>query len=200
MTSLCDQVPRAETAALWRRNGAKPSDLLQAAERDYADLIRRCDAFDTELMADLTRAGGMQYARMAALAYRQAIAGCGLAADANRTALFFAKENSSNGCVATVDVIYPAAPQLLLMGPTFAKALIAPALIYSTYPRWKFPFAPHDIGVYPQANGQVYGGGEDSRNEADLMPVEESAKMILLCATIAKMEGNADFSPDGGRN
>ena len=178
----------------WRRNGAEPSDLLQAAERDYADLVRRCDAFDTELMADLTRAGGVRYARMAALAYRQALAGCGLAADAHKQPLFFAKENSSNGCVATVDVIYPAAPQFLLMGPTFAKALIAPALIYSTYPRWKFPFAPHDIGVYPQANGQVYGGGEDSRNEADLMPVEESANMILLCAAIAKMEGNADFS------
>jgi Domain of unknown function (DUF4965)/Domain of unknown function (DUF5127)/Domain of unknown function (DUF1793)/Domain of unknown function (DUF4964) len=178
----------------WRRNGATPSDLLNAAERDYADLVRRCEAFDTELMADLTKAGGTRYARMAALAYRQALAGCGLAADANRQPLFFTKENSSNGCVATVDVIYPAAPQFLLMGPTYAKALIAPALIYSASPRWKFPFAPHDIGVYPQANGQVYGGGEDSKHEADLMPVEESANLILLCAAIGKMEGNADFS------
>jgi Domain of unknown function (DUF5127)/Domain of unknown function (DUF4965)/Domain of unknown function (DUF1793)/Domain of unknown function (DUF4964) len=178
----------------WRRNGATASDLLQAAERDYLALVHRCDAFDAELMADLTRAGGMRYARMAALAYRQALAGCGLAADANKQPLFFAKENSSNGCAATVDVIYPAAPQFLLMGPTFVKALIAPALVYSTYPRWKFPFAPHDIGVYPQANGQVYGGGEDSKNEADLMPVEESANMILLCAAIARMEGHANFS------
>ena len=111
---------------------------LRSAERDYPDLVRRCEAFDTELMADLTRAGGVRYAQIAALAFRQALAGCGLAADANNQPLLFAKENSSNGCVATVDVIYPAAPQFLLMGPSYAKALVAPALVYSTSPRWKF--------------------------------------------------------------
>jgi Domain of unknown function (DUF4965)/Domain of unknown function (DUF5127)/Domain of unknown function (DUF1793) len=178
----------------WRRDGATPLDLLRSAERDYPDLVRRCEAFDAELMADLTKAGGVQYAQMAALAYRQALAGCGLAADDNKQPLLFAKENSSNGCVATVDVIYPAAPQFLLMGPSYAKALVAAALVYSTSSRWKFPFAPHDVGTYPQANGQVYGGGENSTNEADMMPVEESANMILLCAAIARMEGHAGFS------
>ena len=42
----------------WRRDGATPGDLLRAAERDYESLARRCAEFDTELMADLTRAGG----------------------------------------------------------------------------------------------------------------------------------------------
>jgi hypothetical protein len=80
------------------------------------------------------------------------------------------------------------------MGPTYAKALVAPAMVYSTSPRWKFPFAPHDVGTYPQANGQVYGGGEDSKNEADMMPVEESANLILLCDAIARMDGNPGFA------
>src|SRR5207248_4626949 len=66
----------------WRRNGATAASLLQAAERDYPALTRRCEAFDRELMADLARQGGPRYARLAALAYRQALAGCGWAADA----------------------------------------------------------------------------------------------------------------------
>jgi hypothetical protein len=178
----------------WQRNGTTIVDLLQDAEHDYFRLMVECHAFDWELMDDLAKAGGERYAQMAALAYRQALAGCGLAADANKQPMLFTKENSSNGCIATVDVIYPAAPQFLLMGTTYAKALVAPALVYSTSPRWKFPFAPHDVGTYPQANGQVYGGGEESKNEADMMPVEESANLILLCAAIAKMEGNAGFA------
>jgi hypothetical protein len=178
----------------WRRDGATPADLLRDSERDYESLALRCARFDEELMADLSRCGGDRYAQIAALAYRQALSGCGLAADVHKQPLLFPKENSSNGCVATVDVIYPAAPQFLLMGPTFARALVAPPLIYSTSPRWKFPFAPHDVGVYPQANGQVYAGGESSTNDADMMPVEESGNMILLCAAIARMEGNASFA------
>ncbi len=178
----------------WRRNGANAGDLLQAAERDYTSLVERCEAFDRELMADLTKAGGARYAQIAALAYRQALAGCGLAADANKQPLIFTKENTSNGCIATVDVIYPAAPQFLLMGPTYAKALVAPALVYSASPQWKFHFAPHDLGTYPLAKGQDYGGGEDPGHEGDKMPVEESANMLLLCDAIAKMDGNADFA------
>ena len=108
--------------AWWRRNGAEINDLLRSARHDHDSLLARSKAFDDELMADLRKAGGEHYARLAALAYRQAIAAHKLVADVDGTAMFFPKENFSNGCIATVDVIYPSAPFTLLFSPALIKA------------------------------------------------------------------------------
>ncbi len=170
----------------WRRDGATPADLLQAADRDYAALARRCAQFDAELMADLTKVGGARYAQIAALAYRQCWAATGLAADANKQPLLFTKENTSNGDIATVDVIFPMEPQLLFFSPTLTKASLAAVLNYAASSHWKFPNAPHDLGTYPIARGTDDGG--------EGMPVEESGNLLILCDALAREEGNADFS------
>lgn len=176
----------------WRRSGWEARDLLVAAEKDYAPLLERCRAFDADLMADMRKAGGEKYVFTASLAYRQSIAACKLVADIDGTPLLFPRENFSNGCISTVDVIYPAAPQYLLLNPALVRAMLVPVMDYAKNPQWPFPFAPHDLGTYPQADGQVYGGG--NKTEDDQMPVEESGNMILLVAALAQAEGKPDFA------
>jgi len=186
------QYMRKNLRPYWRRNGWEAADLLKAAAQDYASLQKRCAAFDDELMTDLRDVGGENYARLAALAYRQCFAAGKIVADENGKPLQFCKENHSNGCISTSDVFYPMSPQFLLFGPSLAKSFIVPFMNYAASERWKFSFAPHDLGTYPKANGQVYGDGEHGVNNQ--MPVEESGNLLCLFAAVAEMDGNADFA------
>ncbi len=169
----------------WSRHGMTPAELFQTAAKDYAALVSRCEEFDHALVADAEKVGGEDYGKICALAYRQCLAGHGIAADANDQPLMFTKESTSDGDIATADVIFPADPMLLLISPTLAKATLVPLLAYAASDHWKFPNAPHDLGIYPIARGTDDGGEQ--------MPVEESGNFLLLCDAICQIDGNTKF-------
>jgi hypothetical protein len=177
--------------AWWRRKeGMTAAIMLTAAQRDYEPLMKRCVAFDKRLAADARRCGGQRYADLAALAYRQAIAAHKLVAGPKGEAFFFSKENFSNGCICTVDVTYPSSPLFLLYNPDLLKGMMDPIFEYCGKKAWKHPWAAHDLGTYPKANGQVYGRDGVLYH----MPVEECADMIILTAAISHVEGHAKYA------
>lgn len=176
----------------WRRNGQSAIGLIEAAWADRQEVCARARSFGGGLLEKLQRAGGETYARIGLLAFRQTLGGHALVADLDGDLLYFSKENGSNGCLGTVDLTYPSAPFYLYFAPELLEAQMRPICEYAASGRWPFPYAPHDVGQFPLANGQVYGGGElTDRNQ---MPYEESGNMLILVAALVEQTGSDAFA------
>lgn len=200
----------------WARDGKTILTAIGEAIADHRSLLSRCSVFDDELTARARDIAGEDYALITALAYRQSIAAHKLIEDGDGNLIFLSKECFSNGCIGTVDITYPSAPLYLLYNPELVKGMMRPIFRFARMPVWPFDFAPHDVGRYPYATGQVYGvlaertgkigedsvfppyyqypAGEEVYQLHRQMPVEESGNMLILCAAIAICEGNAEFS------
>ncbi|MGN0069816.1 MAG: glutaminase domain-containing protein [Prevotella sp.] len=159
-------------------------DAFEKLSNNYSSIMGRCRQLDKRIYDDGLAAGDVKYAEILSASYRHVIAAHKLFQDKDGNLLFFSKENNSNGCVNTVDLTYPEAPLFLVYNPELQKAMMTSIFDYSLSGRWTKPFAAHDLGTYPIANGQVYGGD---------MPLEEAGNMITLAAMICKLEGNTNY-------
>lgn len=182
--------------AYWHLSGKSIEEAIGEAAREYESVRDRCDSFADSLSREARALGGEGYAELVSLAYRQVLAAHKLVADKDGQPVLVSKECFSNGCAATVDVMYPSSPLFIKYSPELLKAMLRPIYEYVGSGKWPYDFAPHDVGQYPLLLGQVYGYDSERGcfKYEDQMPVEESGNMIITEANIALASGNAEFA------
>lgn len=168
----------------WARDGKTITQAFEEFRDNYASNMQRARQQDITIYDDALSAANQKYAELLSAAYRQVLAAHKLFQDEDGRLLYFSKENNSNGCVNTVDLTYPSAPLFLVYNPELQKGMMTSIFEYSRTGRWTKQFAAHDLGTYPHANGQVYGGD---------MPLEESGNMLTLAAMICKLQGSTEW-------
>ena len=185
--------------------------MLTEMDARRAEILNRCRVLDEKIRSEsLKIGGGEDYALITAASYRQCLGAHKLIADENGEMVFLSKENDSNGCIGTVDVSYPSIPLMLLENPEFVKGLCPPILKFAEMPVWRYDFAPHDVGRYPNATGQVYAAkvrvhtpngstyppdhlypaSSDPYHFAYQMPVEECGNMLIMLAAAWRADGD----------
>lgn len=140
----------------YRRDGRKITDAIDFAHVHFDAILSQCAELDDHIATDAREAAGEDYVRLVNAAWRQTFAAHKLIATPAGEMAFLSKENDSNGCIGTVDVSYPSIPLFLKYCPELVNAMCRPVLEFASMPVWTENFAPHDVGRYPLATGQVY--------------------------------------------
>lgn len=168
--------------AYYKKDGETFDSICQKALDEYESIKQRTHMFDSALINQANKISE-QYADIVSLAYRQSFGAHKLTWDGQELQ-FFSKECFSNGCIGTVDITYPSIPLYLLYNPDLVCGMLNPVFRYAASSRWPFPYAPHDVGQYPIATGQVYGAQDGILQHDKQMPIEESGNMILCTAAV----------------
>ena len=182
----------------YRRDGRQITDAIRCVQEHFDTILNDCARLDARLAEDARNAAGEGYERLVNAAWRHTFAAHKLIATPAGEMAFLSKENDSNGCIGTVDVSYPSIPIFLKYCPELVNALCRPVLEFASMPVWTEDFAPHDVGRYPLATGQVYAArrhvgqgecyppyylypaGTDVWDVRYQMPVEECGNMLIM--------------------
>lgn len=205
--------------AYWTKEYDTILDAIAASFQDKEEVLAKAECLDQSIENKAGKIGGEDYALLCNLSYRHGIGAHKLVADKDGNLIFLSKENDSNGCIGTVDVSYPSVPLFLLYNTEYVKGMLRPVFQFAGCPVWEYDFAPHDVGRYPYAAGQVYGlNHEHERREFrqdngnilpfyymypsgsktyDIkyqMPVEECGNMLIMTAAVCALDKSADFA------
>ena len=180
------------------RDGKTLPQALKEFHHRHDELLEKCRRLDGEVLDLAREIGGEDYALIAAASWRHTFGAHKLIATPAGEMAFLSKENDSNGCIGTVDVSYPSIPLFLKFCPELVNALCRPVMQFAAMPVWQEDFAPHDVGRYPYATGQVYAAhrrlengavslpyylypaGADVYDFRYQMPVEECGNMLIM--------------------
>ena len=204
--------------AYWTTKYKTILEAISAAFADQKKVCKQASEIDCEIEAKAKKIGGDEYAFLCVMSYRHAIAAHKLITDEDQTLIFLSKENDSNGCIGTVDVSYPSVPLFMLYNTEYVKGMLRPIFRFADCDVWTYDFAPHDVGRYPYAWGQVYGRSDEENRRfrsdnqfvyppyymypsgsnvyglRDQMPVEECGNMLIMTAMVCRMEQKASFA------
>lgn len=179
--------------AYYKKDGDTFELVCKKAIDEYDDICKRVEKAEKDLIEKAAKLGG-KYVDIISLAYRQAIAAHKLTWDGEEIQ-FLSKECFSNGCIGTLDVTYPSIPLFLMTNPDLVEGMMNPLMKYSYSPEWPFDFAPHDVGQYPIANGQVYGKNHETGEQRleMQMPVEECGNALLTILAICMYKKDMSY-------
>lgn len=205
--------------AYWTHTYATILDAISAAFSDKKDVMAKAAILDKDIEDKAMEIGGKTYAFLCSMSFRQVWAAHKLITNEKGEIIFFSKEHGSGGIIGTVDVSYPSMPLFLLYNTEYMKGMLRPIFDFASRDVWEYDFAPHDVGRYPYAWGQMYGihnkhkcnvyayrsmhiyppfymypAGSDVYNFDFQMPVEECGNMLIMVAAICMQDNSTEFA------